>query len=136
MRDGDKATPALSSAKETYWRAKGQREELRAQQESGQMVPVQDAMRLWSEVIRTVSNRLEGLPRKVSPLLVGLRAGEIEAELTRQIDAIRRECTEPDLVQQAAERAFDDEVNEVDRHSGPIRRKTKKAAKVRRNPGK
>jgi len=84
-----------------YWAAKAQREEIRAQQEVGALIPTAEAKKLWGAVLINFIHKLETIPRKLPPLAYGRTAAEIEAITTKLIYEVRMELSDPDLTEVA-----------------------------------
>lgn len=103
-RESRKQEPSdLSEEKLKYWRAKASREQIRAAQEAGALIPTNEAKRLWGAVIINFIHKLETIPRKLPPLAYGRTAAEIEAITTKLIYEVRLELSDPDLAQVAIE---------------------------------
>ena len=101
-RESRKQEPSdMAVEKLRYWAAKAQREEIRAAQEAGQLIPTAEAKKLWGAVLINFIHKLETIPRKLPPLAFGRTAAEIEAITTKLIYEVRMELSDPDLTEAA-----------------------------------
>ena len=101
-RESRKQEPSdMQEQKLKYWAAKAQREEIRAQQEAGALIPTAEAKKLWGAVLVNFIHKLETIPRKLPPLAFGRTAAEIEAITTKLIYEVRMELSDPDLTEAA-----------------------------------
>ena len=97
-RESRKQEPSdMQEQKLKYWAAKAQREEIRAKQEKGELIPVKEAKQLWGAVLVNFTRRLEVMPIKLAPLAYGLSIPEIKAITEKMIYEIRMELSDPDL---------------------------------------
>lgn len=62
---------SIQQAKVEYWRAKGQRERLKADTESGSLVSLDWIKEAWAWRVAEISNGLAMLPMRLPPLLEG-----------------------------------------------------------------
>lgn len=67
----------------------------------GELIPTKEATKLWGAVMMHIVNKLEALPLKLPPLLLGLTAGEMKAEISRFMIEVRNEIANPDLEKMA-----------------------------------
>ncbi|MCG6534356.1 MAG: hypothetical protein L7F78_06615, partial [Syntrophales bacterium LBB04] len=74
------------------------RQELLYYRDKGELIGTHEATQLWSAIVMTFKARLDAVPRKLTPLVLGCdSAPEIQEILQRETDAISNELAEPDL---------------------------------------
>lgn len=61
----------------------------------GRHIPISQHLELVRNLAAMAAGRLAGLPASVAPMLVGLDAAEIQGELEKQVEAIRRHLSDP-----------------------------------------
>jgi phage terminase Nu1 subunit (DNA packaging protein) len=94
----EKADPELTKQRARLVRLQADRKEIELLRTKGALLPVQEALTVWSAVIITMKTRLLAFPRKMAPIVCGCsRETEIEELLRREIDQICNELAEPDL---------------------------------------
>ena len=89
---------SLTDERTRLTKIQADRKEIELLKTKGELLPVLEAMALWSAVIMTMKTRLLGSPRKLAPILYGCaKETEIQEILQREIDEICKELAEPDL---------------------------------------
>ena len=90
-------------------RLSADRKELSLQKERGEVIEVIEATRLWSHIIMSFKKRLQGMPRKIAPVVFGSsKVTEIQEIMETEVTTILNELAEPDLgTFSAASRASD-----------------------------
>ncbi len=72
--------------------------ELDLRRAHGEVIGTEDAMRIWSEVVMAVRQRLLALPTRMAPLVVNCQSiPEVKARLDVAITEVLGELTSPDL---------------------------------------
>jgi phage terminase Nu1 subunit (DNA packaging protein) len=94
----EKADPELTRQRARLVRLQADRKEIELLRTKSELLPVREALAVWSAVIITMKTRLQAFPRKMAPIVCGCTRGtEIEELLRREIDQICNELAEPDL---------------------------------------
>jgi hypothetical protein len=77
------------------------RKELELKRASGLLIETAFAQKMWSEVLRRFISRIESIPAKLPPMVIGLSMPEIKAVTEKLIYEARCELSSPDLVDAA-----------------------------------
>jgi len=89
---------SLTDERTRLTKIQADRKEIELLRTKGELLPVQEAMAVWSAVIITMKTRLLGFPRKMAPVVYGCaKETEIQELLQREIDEICNELADPDL---------------------------------------
>ncbi|MGD0275911.1 MAG: hypothetical protein ABSB79_07635 [Syntrophales bacterium] len=89
---------SLTDERTRLTKIQADRKQIQLMREQGELIVANLARRVWSGIMATYKSRMESLPRKLAPLLLGCeKIPEIQDILQREIDAIRVELSEPDL---------------------------------------
>jgi len=84
----ESADESLSEAKRLYWRAKAERERLRADQERGKLLPESEVKAALIELIMLAKKAFMLLPQTAPASLVGLEPSRMMALLQQMTDEI------------------------------------------------
>ena len=99
--DADVDESTLLFQKIRLTRINADRKELELQRASGLLIETAFAQRVWAEVLRRFISKIEIIPAKLPPMVIGLELPEIKAVTERLIYECREELSSPDLVEAA-----------------------------------
>jgi len=92
-----KPDPELTKQRARLVKLTADRREIELLKMKGELLPVQEAMRVWGAMVITMKNRLEAMENKLPPMLHGLTIPEIQDVLSKYIYEMREELSNPDL---------------------------------------
>lgn len=93
----EKADPELTKQRARLVRLQADRKEIELLRTKAELLPVREALAVWSAVMISFKQRLESMENSLPPMLFGLSIPQIKETLSRYITEMRNELSEPDL---------------------------------------
>ena len=89
---------SLTDERTRLTKIQADRKEIDLLKERGELIPVDEAMKVWGAIIMTMKTRIQTMPRKLAPIIFGCtKETEIQEILERNSDEICSELSDPDL---------------------------------------
>lgn len=80
-------------------RISADRKELALEQERGEVINTEEAMKIWAGILVSFKKRMQAVPRKMSPMVFGSsKVTEIQEIMEKEVTAILNELSEPNLI--------------------------------------
>lgn len=83
----------LTEARVINERFKARLTELQVKEKEGTLIPADETLRAVGDLFRVVRDAMLNIPPRLSPMLAGLKAKEIERRMTEEIDTILKDLS-------------------------------------------
>jgi hypothetical protein len=89
---------SLTDERTRLTKIQADRKEIELLKARGELIPVQDALKVWGAIVMAMKTKIQAAPRKLAPIVFGCtKETEIQEILERNSDEICSELSEPDL---------------------------------------
>lgn len=109
----DSEKESLAKEKTRLTRAQAEKTEHDLEIQKGSLIPYNVVQNVWTDILLNFKSKLYSIPNKIAPILEGLKAAEIEANLKTEVNSILMELRELDVEDYVSMQIEQEETEEI-----------------------